>query len=161
MIQRLLYRLFGVCPVCCQKNTYCQSNSCPSCSQSGENVSCLCRNAGCSPCDLDGYDIRKLCWVNVPICDCELDDISELLQNGFEEWRLDPVSVCAKFLSSSAVPCEFKGKPAFLKCKKCISGKTYVLFGVSCVGEVAFELDSKNFCSGKKIYTVCRVSYIC
>lgn len=114
-----------------------------------------------NPCTVGGYDLRCLQFTNADICECEIRNAEKLISQGFDEYRLDPVSVAAKFLNSSAVPCSFRGKPAYLKCKKTVSQKTYVVLGVSCVGDAVIELVCREASCGKKFYTVCRVAYIC
>lgn len=123
-------------------------------------VRCVC------PCDsschsLGGYNVNCLSWATVNFCPCELDEKIRVAEEGFCDESLDPVTVAARFLNSACVPCDFRGKPAYLKCKKCVDGKTYVLLGVSCAGDVAFELDCKPLCNGNSFYTVCRVAFIC
>lgn len=112
-------------------------------------------------CTVGGYDLCSLHFTNVGSCECETLASRMLAQDGFDETILDPVSVAARFLNTSSVPCDFRGKPAYLKCRKCISGRTFVVLGVSCVGDAVFELASDELSCGKEIYTVCRVAFIC
>lgn len=165
MIYRLFSRLFG-CDCCCttctitNQNTDCRDCDSGSCGE-GESHSCTPSGCPCCQYDLCGCDIRYLNWVKINTCECELENSRALAENGYDEWRLDPVSVSARFLNSSCVPCNFRGKPAFLRCLRSSCGKTYVLLGISCVGNVALELDCTPICNGKKFYTVCRAAYIC
>ena len=115
----------------------------------------------CGECAVGGYDIRQLNFMNVGVCDCEIRNAVSLVENGFDEYRLDPTAVAAKFLSSPSVPCDFRGKPAYLKCRKSILCKTYVVLGISCVGDAVFELSCTETDCGKKIYTVCKAAFIC
>lgn len=114
-----------------------------------------------SACSLGGYNIKCLSWANADSCPCELEEKLRVAEDGFCDENLDPVTVSARFLNSACVPCDFRGKPSYLKCQSCIGCKTYVLLGVSCVGDVAFELGCTPLCNGKTFYTVCRVAYIC
>ena len=119
------------------------------------------RSCCCQQCVLGGYDLKRLCWANAGICKCELNEQMRLTEEGFEEWRTDAVSVSARFMNTSEVPCDFRGKPIYLKCQKCFCSKVYVLLGVSCVGDVMLELDCTTLKCGKSFYSVCRVAYIC
>lgn len=160
-LSQRLSQLFGSnrYSACCYES--CSSDSdCPACGE-GSGYSCLCRCSNpCCPCDLDGYNVKKLCWTKIVTCSCDREQASALTENGFDDSRGDPVAVSAEFLNNSCVPCAFRGKPAYLKCKRCIGDKTYVLLGISCVGDIAFELDKTTTCSGSCIYTVCRIAPI-
>ena len=105
--------------------------------------------------------MRRLGFISFNVCECEIDNAMALVENGFDEYRLDPTSVAARALNSPSVPCAFRGKPAYLKCCKTLSGKTYVVLGISCVGDAIFELVCTETDCGKKIYTVCRAAFIC
>ena len=126
------------------------------------SLPCIFKRRTSSPCcRVGGYDICRLHFTSVSVCECEWEAARTLVENGFDEYRLDPVATAARYLSSPAVPCDFRGKPAYLKCMRCISGKTYVVLGVSCVGDAVFELVSETLPCNKDIYTVCRVAFIC
>ncbi len=129
------------------------------------SLPCLFRRSGSAPsgqvCLVGGYDISRLNFMSANVCECEINNAVSLVESGFDEYRLDPAAVAAKFLNSPSVPCAFRGKPAYLKCLKTLSCKTYVVLGISCVGDAVFELDCRDTSCGKKIYTVSRAAFIC
>lgn len=143
-----------------QNECYIYYSQCPNSSQGGcgekNRVSCMsgCSSSSC-PCDLGGYDICKLNWVKVCSCECSCSNHS------YDRTSTSPTQVSASFLNSPCVPCDFRARPTYLKCEKCIGSKYYVLLGVSCVGDVAFELDSHTTCENETVYHICRVSFIC
>ena len=146
---------------CCfsGSDTGCSDNS--DCGECGDTstTSCVVKKScssllGCSR-------IESIKWTNVcAMSECEKEEALRLSESGFETWRTCPVQVAAQFLSSPCIPCEFRGKPAYLKDVVEYCSKHYVLLGVSCVGDIAFELDSV-FCGSTKIYTVCRFAAFC
>ncbi len=124
------------------KTTSCLINDCPS-----DTLGC-CR-------------INSIKWTCAsPVCECETEEALHLVENGYETWRSCPVQVAARFLNRSEIPCAFRGKPAYLKDITEYCSKRYVLLGVSCVGDIAFELTPVS-CGDTEIFTVCRFAVIC
>ena len=73
-------------------------------------------------------------------CPCRLQELQDLVDNGYEAWRLDPAAVSARFMQNCFIDSCFRGYPSYLagKCRTC--DKTYVVLGVGCAGKMIFEL---------------------
>ena len=144
------------CPVLFDE-TSCSCNDCAS--GCGNTHTEICRPA--TPCDMLGcLKINQINWTVVcPESECQIREATTLACKGFDTTRTCPVKSATRILSSSAVPCEFRGKPAYLKDEKEYCGKRYVLLGISCVGDIAVELAPIS-CQCGYIYTICRFAVI-
>ncbi len=131
------------CGSCSGCNTVRPHNGCgmPGCN----DMPIGCENGGSaiSKRCIDGnVDICGIRFKNSPeqFCPCELQEIQDLVDNGYETWRLDPASVAARFMQNCFIDDSFRGYPAYVygKCRSC--DKTYVVLGVACAGKMIFEL---------------------
>lgn len=121
------------------QNSGCNCNTCHDDCRRG------CENGG-SPvvksCGDSNVDICGVRFKNSPeeYCPCKLQELQDLVDNGYETWRLDPVSVAARFMQNCFIDQSFRGYPAYLagKCRTC--DKVYVVLGVGCAGKMIFEL---------------------
>ncbi len=144
--------------VYCTDSACTSNNSCNSDCGNTRTETCRCN----TPSDMLGCcKIENIKWTCVcPESECQMTQAVSLAEEGFDSYRTCPVRTAARFLSSACVPCEFRGKPAYLKDEKVYCSKHYVLLGVSCVGDIAVELDCLP-CSSVPVYTVCRYAVIC
>ena len=137
------------CSCSCTNNNYCNtvrsnhnpcnSYSCP------DDTPVGCENGGSAMitrCGESSVDLAGVRFKNSPeeFCPCQLQEIQDLVDNGYETWRLDPVAVSARFMQNCFIDDCFRGLPSYLagKCRCC--DKTYVVLGVGCAGKMIFEL---------------------
>ncbi len=155
----------GLCCNCSCTGTsqnFTNTSNCTGCSCNGNATTSSCITSSC-PGMLGCYSIQNLNWTSVcDMSECEKNEAFSLIQNGFNTFRSCPVKTAANFLSSAPLPCEFRGKPAYLKAVSEDCDKHYVLLGISCVGEIAFELE-KVSCSSTcaSLWQVCKIAVIC
>lgn len=146
----------------CTSQTCTSTSGCSECSCNNNSTISSCITSSC-PGMLGCYRIQNLNWNSVcDMSECEISQTLSLVQNGFNSHRSCPVKTAADFLSSACLPCEFQGKPAYLKAVSEACDKYYVLLGISCVGEVAFELEKvtcPNSCA--TLWQVCKIAIIC
>lgn len=126
-------------------NTIQPRNSGYNCNTCHDNPPCGCENGGSAVvtrCNEGNVDLCGVRFKNSPeeFCPCRLQDLQDLADNGYEAWRLDPVSVAARFMQNCFIDECFRGYPSYLagKCRTC--DKTYVVLGVGCAGKMIFEL---------------------
>ncbi len=144
------------CVVC--ETSDCEIRDVPCECGTGSGMSCL---PDTCPDMLGCCKINCIKWTNVcQMSCCERSEMVRLAENGYETWHTCPVDTAARFLNSSCIPCEFRGKPAYLKDKKEYCSKFYVLLGISCVGDIALELECIPSCN-TTVYTVSRYAVIC
>ena len=150
------------CTTACPSANCTNSPDCYECSCNSNPTTSSCITASC-PGMLGCYRIQSLNWNNVcDLSECEINENLSLVQNGFESHRSCPVKTAANFLSTAPLPCAFQGKPAYLKAVSETCDKYYVLLGISCVGEVAFELEKVSCpCSCASVWQVCKIAVIC
>lgn len=110
-----------------------------------DNAPVGCENGGpaiVKRCNEGNVDISGVRFRRSPeeYCPCRLQELQDLADNGYETWRLDPVSVAARFMQNCFIDECFRGYPAYLagKCRTC--DKMYVVLGVGCAGKMIFEL---------------------
>ncbi|MBE6700287.1 MAG: hypothetical protein E7582_00150 [Ruminococcaceae bacterium] len=112
------------------------------CFREGHDFGCDTCNTTTHRCANNNIDLACARFKKAPVCECQcrLEELQNLADNGFEIWRTDPAAVAADFMQNCFIdPC-FRGYPSYVAgtCNCC--DKTYVVLGVSCAGYMIFEL---------------------
>lgn len=132
----ILPELNSSSPSPCRK-VCCAPKNCPS----EDNNPCL-TGSTVTPCGQKDVCLCGIRWKTPPCLtpDCQLCEAQSLVDSGFENWRTDPVAVATRFMQNCFIDECFRGYPTYLAGKCRCSDKAYVVLGVTCQGQMIFEL---------------------
>lgn len=139
----------------------CRRVCCPTPCDCPDTDPCL-TGATVTSCNQNDVNLCGIRWENAPqVCDCQLCEAQSSVDAGFEQWRLDPVSVATRFMNNCFIDDCFRGYPTYLAGKCSCCDKTYVVLGVSCAGKMIFELCQPVNQGSKGIWEVVRYGKYC